>query len=112
MHQSSETIGAIAAALAKAQAALENSEDYEAFEAAVISDYDAESAVQRELVFRSASALWRLRRATGIETALFESMAEACWVIVRRAASVRAAKQKSVSLRRLRCAARSMSSLV
>jgi hypothetical protein len=54
-------------------AALEDSEDYEAFEAAVIFDYDAESAVERELVLRLASVLWRLRRATGIETALFES---------------------------------------
>jgi hypothetical protein len=57
-------------------AALEDSEDYEAFEAAVISDYDAESAVERELVLRLASVLWRLRRATGIETALFESATE------------------------------------
>ena len=55
-------------------AALENSEDYEAFEAAVISDYDAESAVERELVLRLASVLWRLRRATGIGTAIFESV--------------------------------------
>ena len=55
-------------------AALEDSKDYEAFEAAVISDYDAESAVERELVLRLASVLWRLRRATGIETALFESV--------------------------------------
>jgi hypothetical protein len=55
-------------------AALEDSEDYEAFEAAVISDYDAESAVERELVLRLASVLWRLRRATGIESALFESV--------------------------------------
>src|SRR5450756_2301667 len=55
-------------------AALEDCEDYEAFEAAVISDYDAESAVERELVLRLASVLWRLRRATGIETALFESV--------------------------------------
>ena len=55
-------------------AALENSEDYEAFEAAVISDYDAKLAVERELVLRLASVLWRLRRATGIETALFESV--------------------------------------
>src|SRR5512141_2195648 len=55
-------------------AALENAEDYQAFEAAVISDYDAESAVERELVLRLASVLWRLRRATGIETALFESV--------------------------------------
>ena len=55
-------------------AALEDLEDYEAFEVAVISDYDAESAVDRELVLRLASVLWRLRRATGIETALFESV--------------------------------------
>jgi hypothetical protein len=56
-------------------ATLEDTEDYQAFEAAVISDYDAESAVERELVLRLASVLWRLRRATGIETALFESVA-------------------------------------
>jgi hypothetical protein len=55
-------------------AALEDAEDYQAFEAAVIADYDAESAVERELVLRLASVLWRLRRATGIETALFESV--------------------------------------
>ena len=54
--------------------ALEDAEDYQAFEAAVIADYDAESAVERELVLRLASVLWRLRRATGIETALFESV--------------------------------------
>ena len=40
----------------------------------VIADYDAKSAVERELVLRLASVLWRLRRATGIETALFESV--------------------------------------
>ena len=57
-------------------AALEDAEDYQAFEAAVIADYDAESAVERELVLRLASVLWRLRRATGIETALFESVTE------------------------------------
>jgi hypothetical protein len=55
-------------------AALEDAEDYEAFEAAVIADYDAESAVERELVLRLASVLWRLRRASGIETAIFESV--------------------------------------
>ena len=42
----------------------------------MIADYDAESAVQRELVLRLASVLWRLRRATGIETALFDSATE------------------------------------
>jgi hypothetical protein len=55
-------------------AALEDAEDYQAFEAAVTADYDAETAVERELVLRLASVLWRLRRATRIETALFESM--------------------------------------
>jgi hypothetical protein len=57
-------------------AELEDPKDYEAFEATVISDYDASSAVERELVLRLASVLWRLRRATGIETALFEAMTE------------------------------------
>jgi hypothetical protein len=52
-------------------AGLEDAEDYQAFQAAVMSDYDAESAVEREMVLRLASILWRLRRATGIETALF-----------------------------------------
>ncbi len=55
-------------------AELEDADDYQAFEATVIADYDAESAVERELVLRLASVLWRLRRATGIETALFESV--------------------------------------
>ena len=57
-------------------AGLEDSEDYEAFESAVISNYNAESAVERELVLRLASVLWRLRRASGIETALFKSVTE------------------------------------
>jgi hypothetical protein len=42
----------------------------------VIADYDAETAVERELVLRLASVLWRLRRATGIETALFEAVTD------------------------------------
>jgi hypothetical protein len=52
--------------------ALEDAEDYHAFEAAITADYDAQSAVERELVLRLASVLWRLRRATTIETGLFE----------------------------------------
>jgi hypothetical protein len=55
---------------------VEDQEDYRAFEAAVVADYDAESAVERELVLRLASVLWRLRRATGIETSLFEFAGE------------------------------------
>src|SRR3954466_13885955 len=55
--------------------ALEDAEDYKAFEAAVIGDYDAQSAVERELVLRLASLLWRIRRATTIETGLFDIQA-------------------------------------
>ena len=33
--------------------ALEDAEDYQAFEAAITADYDAQSAVERELVLRS-----------------------------------------------------------
>src|SRR5437763_13055247 len=55
---------------------LEDAEDYKAFEAAVIADYDAQSAVERELVLRLASLLWRIRRATTIESGLFEMQAK------------------------------------
>ena len=55
--------------------ALEDAEDYAAFELAVTADYDAQSAVERELVLRLASLLWRLRRATAIESGLFEIQA-------------------------------------
>jgi hypothetical protein len=57
--------------------ALEDPEDYRAFEAAVIADYDARTAVERELVLRLASVLWRLRRSIAIETDLPQSQAEA-----------------------------------
>ncbi len=51
---------------------LEDIEDYKAFEIAIASEYDAQSVVERELILRLASLLWRIRRATGIETALLE----------------------------------------
>ena len=56
--------------------ALEDAEDYAAFEMAVAADYDAQSAVERELVLRLASLLWRLRRATAIESGLFRIQAQ------------------------------------
>lgn len=55
--------------------ALEDADDYAAFQLAVTSDYDAQSTVERELVLRLASLLWRLRRATAIETGLFKGQA-------------------------------------
>jgi hypothetical protein len=56
--------------------ALEDAEDYAAFEMAVTADHDAQSAVERELVLRLASLLWRLRRATAIESGLFKIQAK------------------------------------
>jgi hypothetical protein len=56
--------------------ALEDTEDYKAFEAAVAAGFDAETAVERELVLRLASLLWRLRRATAIDTGLLEASSE------------------------------------
>jgi len=56
--------------------ALEDAEDYKAFEGAIIADYDVQSTVERELVLRLANLLWRLRRATTIETGLFDIQAD------------------------------------
>jgi hypothetical protein len=39
--------------------ALEDAEDYNAFQAAIAASFDAETAVERELVLRLASLLWR-----------------------------------------------------
>jgi hypothetical protein len=55
---------------------IEDVDDYRGFEAAIIADYDARTAVERELVLRLASLLWRLRRATAIETDLLRIQAE------------------------------------
>jgi len=56
--------------------ALEDAEDYKAFETAVAAGFDPETAVERELVLRLASLLWRLRRATAIDTGLLENSTE------------------------------------
>ena len=56
--------------------ALENVEDYVAFEAALMIEYGPQSVIAHELVTRLASLLWRLRRATAIETGLFETHAD------------------------------------
>lgn len=56
--------------------ALEDADDYAAFEMAITADFEATSAVERELVLRLASLLWRLRRATAIESGLFRIQAQ------------------------------------
>jgi uncharacterized membrane protein len=53
--------------------ALEDADDYAAFEMAIKVDYEPRTAVERELVLRLASLLWRLRRATAIEDGLFQT---------------------------------------
>jgi hypothetical protein len=52
---------------------LEDADDYRAFELAVTAGFNAESAVERELVLRLAGLLWRLRRATAIEAGLLQA---------------------------------------
>ena len=56
-------------------ATLEDAQDYKAFEEAIAADFDAQSAVERELVLRLAGLLWRLRRTTRIEAGLFDIQA-------------------------------------
>ena len=55
--------------------AFENLASYKKFQAAIVSHYAPHSPVEHELVLRLASLLWRLRRATSIETGLFEIQA-------------------------------------
>jgi hypothetical protein len=75
--------------------ALEDAEDYVAFEMAVTADYDAQSAVERELVLRLASLLWRLRRATAIESGLFKLQARQL-LQFRRRRQARENRQKAI----------------
>ena len=53
---------------------LEDPEDYKTFEEAVAASFVAETTVERELVLRLAGLLWRLRRATAIETGLLRTL--------------------------------------
>src|SRR3974377_2247409 len=53
---------------------LEDAEDYQAFEAAVIADYEAETAVERELVLRPPSFFGGRRVAFGKESGFLESV--------------------------------------
>jgi hypothetical protein len=65
---------------------LEDREDYRGFEAAVVAGYDARTAVERELVQRLATLLWRLRRIISMETDLPKIQSDI--VHERRAVSV------------------------
>jgi hypothetical protein len=56
--------------------ALEDTEDYKAIGAVIAADYNAQLAVERELVLRLASLVSRLLRAATMETRLFEIQAD------------------------------------
>ena len=56
--------------------ALEHVRSYRAFERALIASVDPRSALELALAHRLASLLWRLRRASAIETGLFEIQAK------------------------------------
>jgi hypothetical protein len=81
---------------------LEDPEDYKAFELSVTADFDAQTAVERELVLRLASLLWRLRRATAIETGLLQIQNE----ILRQVRPARRADQQQVPERVLEAVVR------
>ncbi len=55
---------------------LENIGSYRAFERALIGSIDPRSVLELALGHRLASLLWRLRRASAIETGLFEIQSE------------------------------------
>jgi hypothetical protein len=63
---------------------LEDPADYEAFEAEIRGDFRPRTATEHELINRLASLLWRLRRATAIESGLMQIHAGA--VIKRKTA--------------------------
>jgi hypothetical protein len=54
----------------------EDIRSYRAFERALVGSVDTRSVIELVLVHRLASLLWRLRRASAIETGLFELQAE------------------------------------
>jgi hypothetical protein len=82
--------------------ALEDIQDYQSFEATVIADYDARTAVERELVLRLASLLWRIRRATAIETDLLQIQAE---ILHERRCTIETASQAEQKLHGIVCQA-------
>ncbi len=55
---------------------LEDAAQYRTFEAEIVAEYDPQSVVERELTYRFASLLWRLRRASLIETGLLRIQSE------------------------------------
>jgi hypothetical protein len=55
---------------------LENPRDYRAFERSILASVGPRTVIELELIHRLASLLWRLRRATEIETGLLQMQGE------------------------------------
>src|SRR5262245_56195535 len=61
------------------QTVVENLEDpkrYRAFERSIVGSFGPRTIIELELVHRLASLLWRLRRATAIETGLLQMLGD------------------------------------
>src|SRR5262245_50022438 len=66
---------------------LEDVRSYRAFERLLIRSIDPRTAIELALVHRLANLLWRLRRASAIETGLFETQGE--FLLAQRKSSAR-----------------------
>ena len=66
---------------------LEEVRSYRSFERALIRSIDSRTAIELALVHRLANLLWRLRRASTIETGLFETQGE--FLLAQRQSSAR-----------------------
>ena len=66
---------------------VEDIRDYRAFERLLIRSIDPRTAIELALIQRLANLLWRLRRASAIETGLFEVQGE--FLLAQRQSSAR-----------------------
>ena len=75
---------------------VENADEYADLETLIIADYEPQTTIERVLVERLASLLWRLRRAITIETGLFELQGKA--IRDRRAREQREARMDQLTV--------------
>jgi hypothetical protein len=74
---------------------LERPEQYQEFENSILADYRPRSTVEHELILRLASLLWRLRRATAIESGLLQMQGQ---IVRERFKDRSAVTKRSVAL--------------
>src|SRR5664279_5487570 len=78
---------------------VENADEYTDLESLIIADYEPQTTVERLLVERLASLLWRLRRAVAIETGLFQLQEKA--IRDRRAREHQKAQTDTITIFRI-----------